>query len=140
MFTITYKERSDVIIETAEECLRALLDGFVLESFSISKTNKLKLVDGYIMDLYDGMGLHHLPVSVGYKVFEEIKTPWYETVTFPVLCWIDDKKDYPVLIKGYEKEDSLVQFISAQTKWFNAVPITPTEFEKLNGQFKDYSE
>jgi hypothetical protein len=74
------------------------------------------------------------------QIITEIKVPWYETATFPVICWVDSKKDYPVLITGYEEKDSLVQFISAQTKWFNAVPITPTEFEKLNGQFKDYSE
>lgn len=138
--TVKYVERTDVKLETQADCWKALMDGLVL--FNTFNFTRVKLVDGFIFDIEgqepDADWSFSGPLAWG--VYQEVETPWYETVTFPLLCWATKEKNYPVMIISYEMSkpsDSgtvIPIFKTEITTWTDVSPITQEDFEKLNGQ------
>lgn len=136
--TVKYVERTDIVLRTQADCWKALMDGLVL---GIDET-KLKLVCGFIFNITknikDDDWVFCEPKD--WKAYEEQQIPWYETVTFPLLCWATKEKNYPVMITSYdmsEPSDSrtvIPIFKTEITTWTDVSPITQEDFEKLNGQ------
>lgn len=137
--TVKYVERTDIVLRTQADCWKALMDGLVLE---LSGDTRLKLVDGFIFNIdeegFDPSWYFEYPSE--WKVMEEQQIPWYETVTFPLLCWATKEKNYPVMITSYEMSEPsdsgtvIPLFKTEITTWTDVSPITQEEFEKLNGQ------
>jgi len=137
--TVKYIERPDVKLETQADCWKALMDGLVL---GISEGTKVKLVNGFISNIgcdeVDSCWYFDRPSA--WKAYEEQQIPWYETVTFPLLCWATKEKNYPVMILSYEMSEPsdsgmvIPIFKTEITTWTDVSPITQEEFEKLNGQ------
>lgn len=138
MSTVKYIERPEISLETQADCWKALLDGLVL---GIDET-KLKLVDGYIFNILkdrkdDNWAFCH---PTDWKAYEEQQIPWYETVTFPLLCWATKEKNCPVMITSYEMSEPsdsgtvIPLFKTEITTWTDVSPITQEEFEQYNGQ------
>lgn len=134
MSTVKYVRREDIVLKTLEDCFRALLDGFVL---SDNNDCYLEMQAGFVACLTHPDSDEYITFfhPKNYKVYEKQILPWYETATFPVICWVTEKKDYPVMIISYEQKDNLVVFKSEVTEWLNAVPVTLEEFKAYNEQY-----
>lgn len=137
--TVKYVERTDVKLETQVDCWKALMDGLVLIG---SEGGKLKLVNGFLFDIdeevTDAYWAFYSPTN--WKAYEEQQIPWYETVTFPLLCWATKEKNYPVMIISYEMSEPsdsgtvIPLFKTEITTWTDVSPITQEDFEQYNGQ------
>lgn len=135
--TIKYIERTDIKLKTQADCYKALLDGYILKH----NDDLIKLVDGYLYDIKAGCeDIWSFTEPTDWTVYEEVQTPWYETATFPILCWATKEKNYPVMILSYEMSEPseygtiIPIFKSEITTWTDVSPITKEEFEQYNGQ------
>lgn len=137
--TVKYVERTDIVLRTQVDRWKALMDGLVL---GISGATKVKLVNGFISNIGcdEADPYWYFQRSSDWKAYEEQQIPWYETVTFPLLCWATKEKNYPVMIISYEMSEPsdsgtvIPLFKTEITTWTDVSPITQEEFEKLNGQ------
>lgn len=138
-------EVTEVILESQADCLKALLDGYVLLDHFVG--NSYKLIDGKVLDLVSRKPANTtfgLPQQ--YKVFKEEEAKWYDELPevkseLPlVICWVgnypDFEKDYVQGIYGKSyNEKGEIRFDSFGTTWAYAIPVTREELENINGNY-----